>query len=279
MEIALRYENVPHFCFSCGRIGHAVANCPEGETGGQGINFGEELRASPPRCSREISVKNLNPRVTRPLFQAGLQQVLSTVKGSERTRKGSNSEARVHADVEMEGMKGYEPGSQHQGSLSGIKDELADSVRGMTVACKDEDIKDDVGMWGSKERVSFGTNMSTDDESSESGSVQQSPARPSTAVERFHAKCFGGASDKAGEKKAALKVQGAGTSKKQKTPVKRNIKGMIEALEEGNRENVQNQDKMEFQGKGEEVHSSQDALLKLDPNHLTGTPEEARQEQ
>jgi hypothetical protein len=27
MVINLRYENVPHFCFTWGRMGHAVVNC------------------------------------------------------------------------------------------------------------------------------------------------------------------------------------------------------------------------------------------------------------
>jgi hypothetical protein len=31
MSIMLCYENAPHFCFSCGRMGHAAASCGEGD--------------------------------------------------------------------------------------------------------------------------------------------------------------------------------------------------------------------------------------------------------
>jgi hypothetical protein len=46
MSIMLHYENVPHFCFSCGRMGHATPNCGDVDSSDQGIKFGEELRAS-----------------------------------------------------------------------------------------------------------------------------------------------------------------------------------------------------------------------------------------
>jgi hypothetical protein len=56
MEIMVKYENVPHFCFTCGRIGHAAASCEEGDPVDQGIIFTEDLRESPPRRTREISI-------------------------------------------------------------------------------------------------------------------------------------------------------------------------------------------------------------------------------
>jgi hypothetical protein len=68
MEIMLHYENVPHFCFSCGCIGYAVANWDSGED--HEIRFGEELRASPPRRVREISMRTATSRVVWPLDQS-----------------------------------------------------------------------------------------------------------------------------------------------------------------------------------------------------------------
>jgi hypothetical protein len=56
MPITLMYENVPHLCFSCGCIGHAAMNYEEASSEEQGIRYGEELRASPPRRVKAISV-------------------------------------------------------------------------------------------------------------------------------------------------------------------------------------------------------------------------------
>jgi hypothetical protein len=53
MVIKVKYENVPYFCFTCGCLGHAVANCEE-EVHDHEVKFSEDLRASPPKRSREI---------------------------------------------------------------------------------------------------------------------------------------------------------------------------------------------------------------------------------
>jgi hypothetical protein len=74
MVINLKYENVLHFCFRCGRISHALAICHSGIEDEGFVRFGEELRASPPRRVREINLKTVAPRVIKPLFQvAGMQ--------------------------------------------------------------------------------------------------------------------------------------------------------------------------------------------------------------
>jgi hypothetical protein len=70
--------------------------------------------------------------------------------------------------------------------------------------------------YGGRERVSFGTNMSTEDECSDSGSVEMRDPRLMIAVERFHARKFKDQSKAQGEKRAVLKVMGAGSNKKQK---------------------------------------------------------------
>jgi hypothetical protein len=68
MAIDVRYKNVPHFCFTCGQLGHAAQICEEGEPDNQGINFGEELRASPPKHVREITIRQAASRVVKSLF-------------------------------------------------------------------------------------------------------------------------------------------------------------------------------------------------------------------
>ncbi|KAF2950753.1 hypothetical protein DAI22_01g209766 [Oryza sativa Japonica Group] len=47
MSFPVKYENVPFFCFSCGRIGHAERECPEVGSSSAQVRFGKELRASP----------------------------------------------------------------------------------------------------------------------------------------------------------------------------------------------------------------------------------------
>lgn len=43
----LKYERVPHFCFYCGRIGHAESFCSKDQRDECGIRFGAYLRAPP----------------------------------------------------------------------------------------------------------------------------------------------------------------------------------------------------------------------------------------
>jgi hypothetical protein len=74
MHITIRYENVPHFCFMCCMMGHAAMNCKEDDAGEHEIKYGEELHASPPRRVRELTVRQVPPRVAKPLFQAVPQE-------------------------------------------------------------------------------------------------------------------------------------------------------------------------------------------------------------
>jgi hypothetical protein len=56
-----------------------------------------------------------------------------------------------------------------------------------------------------KEHVSFGTNMSMDEESAESDSVHGEEQNLMSVVERFHARKFAGKTSTGVEKKVALK--------------------------------------------------------------------------
>ncbi|XP_039827478.1 uncharacterized protein LOC120689230 [Panicum virgatum] len=47
MVFLVKYENTPHFCFGCGRIGHAQEECPDEESIAGGVRFGKALRCSP----------------------------------------------------------------------------------------------------------------------------------------------------------------------------------------------------------------------------------------
>jgi hypothetical protein len=47
MEFVVKYDSVPYFCFTCGRIGHAERECPDEDLAEVGARFGKELRASP----------------------------------------------------------------------------------------------------------------------------------------------------------------------------------------------------------------------------------------
>jgi hypothetical protein len=58
--------------------------------------------------------------------------------------------------------------------------------------------------------------MSTNEESAESDSVRGEEQNLLSVVERFHARKFVGRTLAGVEKKAALKVEGAGSTKKQK---------------------------------------------------------------
>jgi len=59
LAFSVKYENIPDFCFDCGRIGHDKGECPDEGCGGDGNNFGKALRCSPQK-------KNAGRKMTIP---------------------------------------------------------------------------------------------------------------------------------------------------------------------------------------------------------------------
>jgi hypothetical protein len=54
MSVIIRYENVPHFCFGCRRLGHADREYPDVKIGEVILRFSVELRASPPKHTKQV---------------------------------------------------------------------------------------------------------------------------------------------------------------------------------------------------------------------------------
>jgi hypothetical protein len=80
---------------------------------------------------------------------------------------------------------------------------------------------------GIKERVSFGTNMTTNEESSYGNLMVKTELELVMAVERFQARKFGAKQ----EKMIALRVNNSGAAKKQKTPIKSGTQEVLKGLE------------------------------------------------
>lgn len=76
MEFADRYENVPHFCIWCGRIGHDKRECPEEVPEVGGMRFGKALRCSPQKkeVGKWQTLKPLESNARRGLNFCGDQK-------------------------------------------------------------------------------------------------------------------------------------------------------------------------------------------------------------
>lgn len=93
MEFEVKYEDVPFFCFWCGRIGHSVRECPEEDLSADEVRFGIDLRASPFKraVGRQIAIYKSVPAAKRGLNFAGAQREKVTSFMSSSASSGGNA--------------------------------------------------------------------------------------------------------------------------------------------------------------------------------------------
>lgn len=89
MVFAVKYEDVPYFCFWCGRIGHSDRECPEEDLNAEEMRYGVELRTSPFKqvMGRQLAVFKAAPAVKRGLNFSGAQkEKVASFTGSSNHR-------------------------------------------------------------------------------------------------------------------------------------------------------------------------------------------------
>jgi hypothetical protein len=145
-------------CFSCGRIGHATTNYDD-ITEVAGVAYKEELRASPPHRTKEITVKPLASRVVRPLFQVADMSMQGKSGAGDHTRGGTSSET-----MNLFNKVGKD-GKVSKQDEKGQK--FVNIVKELHIACNSTEASWVAQGFAGRERVSFGTNMSMEDDSSD----------------------------------------------------------------------------------------------------------------
>jgi hypothetical protein len=196
-------------------MGHAALNYDQGDIEEQMARYSEELRASPPRRTRVILLKQQDSKAVTSLFQAMAKEGIAVGAGLARPRwvaeqerkekvagNGELAGGKRDVDVLLDGKDAPEGGLE-----TGNRNDQGSDLQEEKVG--NETSKPRAAL-EAKERVSFGTNMTSDGESSEGNLVVKMELELATAVERFHARKFGANPGKRG----VLKVNSAGTSKK-----------------------------------------------------------------
>jgi hypothetical protein len=234
------------------------------------VVFGEDLRASPPRRTKEILVKPTTSRVTRSLFQVDNMPMRGQGPADHSNSGIAQKAINVRDNVEGTAEKGQ--------NVMGTGSQFVNLVNELH-AIQPKQVEKHMGSAG-KERVSFGTNMTTDEESSDGGSVDQKPEGAMTAIERFHARKFKGKDEYVSGRRAVLKIIGAGSSKKQRTPIKTHLKEVLNELvgEEMSGRTGRLADDLDMDQQDLDIALQATPSI-FDHEHLMGTHVESRQEQ
>jgi hypothetical protein len=185
-------------------------NCKDNTDEEQGVKYGEALRASLPRRVKEITVRQADTRTAHSLFQ---------VVGSLGVDRVRTQAPKPPVQDNAKTLYEQDPTAQNAVDLNKvISRDLAQSVHDLQVAGNSPSNSRPSQRSGGKERVSFDTKMSTDEECSDGGSVEQKAQELMSIVERFHARKFKATMRARADKRAVLKVTGSSSSKKQKKP-------------------------------------------------------------
>ncbi|RCV45541.1 hypothetical protein SETIT_9G462500v2 [Setaria italica] len=100
-----KYENVPHFCFCCGRIGHAERECLDEELYEGKARFGTKLRALPFKreVARMLSFQATVPPAKRDLNFSGTQKdKVISFSGSSSLNGGRHGRMQQHPKRQQE---------------------------------------------------------------------------------------------------------------------------------------------------------------------------------
>jgi hypothetical protein len=160
MKVAIWYENVPLFCFIWSRVGHSDKECSDGQLGDDTLNFGVELRASPPKRLREIKVQT-KPIIVRFLNFEGAQRACLQ---EEATSSIGSANFRVEdswwqPDEDQEEVADHANPIPHEDEHELMKD-----VEDIDVAATDKVDGLVYGSDGLQQRVSLVTHMGSEGE-------------------------------------------------------------------------------------------------------------------
>jgi hypothetical protein len=111
-------------------MGHAEMNCEEEDNEEQGIKYGEELRASPPRRAKEINIRQVMPRIAKPLFQSDMQQGKEAwVEHGSKKKSRAQGTGGISANSAGSGHAYSPPAQQPDGLNNIITTELVTGVK------------------------------------------------------------------------------------------------------------------------------------------------------